>query len=156
MKNKLLIYAILIILMMISSSFMISAEKINSSKNKNKESTSSVEIQGEITGLIFDIHAYYIVDGIDNSFHRESWECTITEESGINFYVPKPNDQRDHYQITGELEGYKSKTVDFYVTPSDDWKWVQVTLTPIKSKSINPVILNFLNFFPMFYDILKI
>ena len=165
MKNRFLIIGILVVLMMITSSFSISAQKIkttnesavNTSLDCILDNSSYVAIEGEITGKIFNIHAYYIVDGVDNDFHRESWECTITEESGINFEVPKPQDEQDHYQITGQLEGYKSNTVDFYITPEDDWAWVRVKLTPsINSKSTNPTILKFLDMFPILCQLLKL
>jgi hypothetical protein len=109
-----------------------------------------VMIEGEVTGIVFDIHAYYIINGVDNDFHQESWECTITEESGINCIVPVPEDGRDHYTLTGIKSGYRTNIVDIYITPDDgDWVWAQVELIPILSKTVNPTFLKILNLFPI-------
>lgn len=144
MKKRYLIIGIIVTLSLIISSIAIPAQQTKTTSKSNLDPY--VMIEGEITGIIFDIHAYYIIEGVDNDFHQESWECTITELSGINCYVPAPVDEQDHYRVAGQLEGYKTNTVDVYVTPDDDWVWVHVILTPtFNSKVANPLILRFLN-----------
>jgi hypothetical protein len=105
---------------------------------------------GDITGIFFDIHAYYIVDGVDNDFHKEGWECSIPEEDAIFFYVSKPEDGKDHYQMTGQKGGYKTRTVDFYVSSEDEYVGVHVILFPIiKSRTTD------ISFFQIFSSLIK-
>lgn len=145
MKKKVLIIGMIAIFSIIISSFTISAQQTITIKKSNKDPY--VTIEGEITGIIFDIHGYYIFEGVDNDFYSEGWECTIPYVSGINVLVPTPEDEQDHYRITGKKEGYKTKTVDLYVTPEDDWKYVHISLTPIvRSKNFNLPFFRFLNF----------
>ena len=154
MKKRLMIIAIIISLTVVTSTFTISAQQTKTANESNLDPY--VMIEGEITGIIFDIHAYYILDGVDNDFHQESWECTITEESGINCLVPTPEDERDHYRLTGQLEGYKTNSVNVYVRPGKDWVWVHVVLTPtIKSKTANPIGMQLLNLFPMLQKLIN-
>jgi len=56
-------------------------------------------------------------------------------EVPFEVYVPVPSDGRDQYRITGQADGYKTRTVDVYVTPQDDYIWVNVILYPSLSRS---------------------
>lgn len=132
MRKRMIIFSIMLILTIVSCNMNISGKQTTEITNKN-DVGASIMIEGEVTGIFFNIHAYYIIEGIDVDFHQESWECTINCESGIHCIVPVPTDGIDHYTLTGQLEGYRTNTVDIFVFPDEDWVWAQVELTPILS-----------------------
>ena len=153
MKKRLIILGVITLLILIVANSTISAQRTtNTSNNCNLD---HVYMEGEVTGIIFNIHAYYIVEGVNVDFHQESWECTINEESGIHCYLPVPPENVEHhYTLTGKKEGYRTNTVDFYVTDDDWFVWAQVELTPtLSTKTVNPAFLKFLEFFPVLREL---
>ena len=139
---KIIAIGIIAILAVIPSTISISAQSIKSTNNSTDiahnenilNNLDSAIIGGDVLGLIFDIQAYVICDGVDNDFHGECWESTTPFETGFKFYVPIPEDQ-DHYQLTAQKYGYKSKTIDVYLTPEESMEYKEISLYPdIKSK----------------------
>ncbi len=142
MKMKIIAIVIIAILALILSSISISAQYVKSTNNSTDilynenivNNLDSAIIGGDVLGLIFDIQAYVICDGVDTDFHDEGWESTTPFEPGFKFYVPIPEDQ-DHYKITAQKNGYKSKTIDVYLTPENSMDYKEISLYPdIKSK----------------------
>jgi len=132
MNVKICAIGIVAILALIPSTLSISAQHIKSSNNSYNIDTAI--IGGDVLGLIFDIQAYVICDGVDNDFHGEVWESTTPYETGFKFNVPIPQDQ-DHYKVTARKNGFKSKTIDVYLTSEDLMEYKEISLYPdIKSK----------------------
>lgn len=137
MKMKIFVIGIIAILALIPSTLSISAQQVKSTNNsinithnecKSNDLESAI-VGGDVLGLIFDIQAYVICDGVDNDFHGECWESTILFKPGFEFSVPTPKDQ-DHYKVTAQKNGYKSKTVDVYLTPEDTIEYEDIILCP--------------------------
>lgn len=149
---KIITIGIIAILALIPSTLSISArylEPTNSStdiahfKNVSYNLDSAI-IGGNVIGLIFDIQAYVICEGMDKDFYGECWESTDPYETGFKFYVPQPEDQ-DHYRITAQKYGYRSKTIDIYLSPEESIIYKDISLFPeIKTKLPLFVFINFI------------
>lgn len=152
MKMKIIAIGIIAILALIPSTISISAQYVKSTNNSTDiahnenivNNLDSAIIGGDVLGLIFDIQAYVICDGVDTDFHGECWESTNSFEPGFKFFVPIPKDQ-DHYKVTAQKNGYKSKTIDVYLTLEDSMEYKEISLYPdIKSKIPLFIFINFL------------
>jgi len=142
MKMKIITIGIITILALIPSALSISAHYIKPTNSStdiahikcNSNNLDSAVIGGNVLGLIFDIQAYVICEGMDKDFHDECWESTTDDETGFKFYVPIPEDQ-DHYRITAKKYGYRSKTIDVYLSPEESIIYKDISLFPeIKTK----------------------
>jgi hypothetical protein len=155
MNIKICAIVIVTILALIPCSLSISAQYIKPTNNStNIEHTKSISntlesavIGGDVFGLIFDIQAYVICDGVDNDFHGVVWESTTPFGPGFKFSVPIPEDP-DHYKVTAQRNGYKSKTIDVYLTPEEPNEYLDISLSPdIKSKTPLFIFFNFIRRF---------
>ena len=154
MKMKICAIGMVAILALFPSTLSISAQHVISTNNSTNiehdkcilNTLDSAIIGGDVLGLIFDVRAYVICDGVDNDFHGVVWESTTPFGPGFEFNVPIPEDH-DHYKVTAQKKGYKTKTVDVYLTPEDPIEYVHIILYPdFKSKSRAPIF-HFFSFF---------
>ena len=152
MKMKICAIGIIAILAFIPITLSISAQHIISTNNSSNighskcisNTIESAIIGGDVLGLFFDIQAYVICDGVDNDFHGVVWESTSPFGPGFEFSVPTPQDH-DHYKVTAQKQGYKSKIIDVYLTPEDSMKYIDITLSPdLKSKTPFFIFLDFI------------
>ena len=152
---KIIAIGIIAILAVIPSTISISAQSIKSTNNSTDiahnenilNNLDSAIIGGDVLGLIFDIQAYVICDGVDNDFHGVVWESTTPFGPGFKFSVPIPEDH-DHYKVTAQRDGYKSKTIDVYLTPEEPNEYLDISLSPdLKSKTPLFIFFNFIRQF---------
>lgn len=158
MKNKLTAILIITFLLTISGTTSLSAQVIKTTKksvnidiDKNGlDNEPWIEIKGKVTGYLYDVHSFVTIDGVDVEFHDECWEYPNPEEMGFSFYVPKVQDEQDHYIIKAKANFHMMGVWDVFLTPPfDDDIFIHIRLMfdPFTSEYGMSTIYQFSSFF---------